>query len=70
MAYSNDPPRPDLGHPNRPVFVLVRPSSRAAFLFSWNGPIFRGEFEKTLDKTEVLMGRGEQQVYWQFLGDI
>ena len=31
----------------------LRPSSRAAFLFSWNGPVFRSEFEKTLDKTEV-----------------
>ncbi|CAK9018269.1 Protein IN2-1 homolog B (Glutathione S-transferase GSTZ5) [Durusdinium trenchii] len=33
----------------------TRPSSRAAFLFSWNGPIFRSEFEATLDKTEDLL---------------
>lgn len=35
----------------------TRPSSRAAFLFSWNGPVFRSEFEKTLDKTEELLGK-------------
>ncbi|CAJ1459086.1 unnamed protein product [Effrenium voratum] len=35
----------------------TRPSSRAAFLFSWNGPVFRSEFEKTLGKTEELLSK-------------
>eukprot|EP00439_Symbiodinium_sp_Y106_P002166 s2255_g1.t1 len=35
----------------------TRPSSRAAFLFSWNGPIFRSEFEATLSKTDGLLAR-------------
>ena len=34
----------------------LRPSSRAAFLFSWNGePLFKHDFEKTLKRTNELL---------------
>ena len=36
----------------------ARPSSRAAFLFSWNGePLFRKEFERVLEDTNEILGR-------------
>jgi len=37
----------------------TRPSSRAAFLFSGYGgmPVWKSEFEKTLDKTDELLGK-------------
>ncbi|CAE8641295.1 unnamed protein product [Polarella glacialis] len=35
----------------------TRPSSRAAYLYSWNGPIFRSQFEETLSSTDELLGR-------------
>jgi len=44
----------EFGASTNPFDRWARPSSRAAFLFSWNGPVFRSEFEKTLDKTEAV----------------
>jgi glutathione S-transferase len=41
----------------RNIFPLARPSSRAAFLFQYNGePLWRGTFEKTLEETDLLLG--------------
>ncbi|EJK71359.1 hypothetical protein THAOC_07216 [Thalassiosira oceanica] len=37
-----------------------RPSSRAAFLFSWTGePLFRSEFERVLEDTDGLLSKGD-----------
>ena len=33
----------------------ARPSSRSAFLFTWDGPLPRRDFEAALDKTEALL---------------
>ncbi|KAG7368576.1 glutathione S-transferase, N-terminal domain containing protein [Nitzschia inconspicua] len=42
----------------RNIFPRARPSSRAAFLFQYNGePLSRTTFEKTLDETNDLLGR-------------
>ena len=38
----------------------ARPSSRAAFLFSWSGePLFRTEFERVLQDTDDLLGESD-----------
>jgi len=42
----------------RSVFPRARPSSRAAFLFDYNGdPLFRSEFERVLSETNDLLSR-------------
>ena len=39
----------------------ARPSSRAAFLFSWNGePLFKSEFERVLRNTDEILGRNSE----------
>lgn len=41
----------------RNIFPKARPSSRAAFLFQWNGePLSRSTFEQTLQDTNNLLG--------------
>ena len=35
----------------------ARPSSRAAYLFSYSGPLSRSDFEKALDATEKLLAQ-------------
>lgn len=40
----------------RNIFPRARPSSRAAFLFQYNGePLWRSTFEKTLEETDQLL---------------
>lgn len=40
------------------IFPRARPSSRAAFLFQYNGePLWRGVFEETLQKTDKLLSQ-------------
>lgn len=42
------------------IFPRARPSSRAAFLFQYNGePLWRGVFEDTLQKTDTLLSQTE-----------
>ena len=35
----------------------AKPSSRAAYLFTYSGPLSRADFEKALDNTEVLLAK-------------
>jgi glutathione S-transferase len=37
----------------------ARPSSRSAFLFGWDGPLARSDFESALDRTEELLAKHE-----------
>ena len=47
---------------------MTRPSSRSAFLFQSNGmPVFKAEFEKTLEKTDLLLTEHKSGPF--FLGD-
>lgn len=42
----------------RNIFPRARPSSRAAFLFQYNGePLWKSTFEETLQKTDDLLGK-------------
>ena len=44
----------------RSIFPRARPSSRAAFLFQYNGdPLGRTTFEETLEQTNALLGQTE-----------
>jgi glutathione S-transferase len=46
----------DLINAFRNIFPRARPSSRAAFLFQYNGePLWRSTFEKTLEETDQLL---------------
>lgn len=38
----------------------ARPSSRAAYLFSYSGPLSRSDFEKALDATEKLLAQHDE----------
>ena len=43
------------------IFPRARPSSRAAFLFQYNGePLWRGVFEETLQKTDELLSKNTE----------
>jgi glutathione S-transferase len=43
------------------IFPRSRPSSRAAFLFQYNGePLWRGVFEETLQKTDELLSKNSE----------
>ena len=68
LEYPNDRPLYPVGaeaksevtrliHAFRDTFPrMTRPSSRSAFLFQSNGmPVFKADFEKTLDKTDSLL---------------
>mmetsp|Transcript_122 Transcript_122/g.188 ORF Transcript_122/g.188 Transcript_122/m.188 type:complete len:471 (+) Transcript_122:73-1485(+) len=44
----------------RNIFPKARPSSRAAFLFQWNGdPLWKSTFEQTLEDTNELLSSSE-----------
>ena len=48
----------DIVNQFRSIFPRARPSSRAAFLFQYNGdPLGRKTFEETLEKTDALLGQ-------------
>lgn len=43
----------------RNIFPRARPSSRAAYLFQYNGePLWKSTFEETLEQTNELLGQG------------